>query len=314
MGTVLTLAARATLDEAVALLDSHDPRNIPAAIRLLRDWTRSLRESLTDEEWKEVVAQDLRTHPVFSILLEDPFIERSVRKPRGYAGDAVMLDYVYHHPANDLRLANTTARGRAICDFTTNAPGSAAVRNRVLMLAAEIDALCSLREKPAILSIACGHMREAVHSTAIAQRGFGRFLALDQDCRSLDVVQDDLCEYGVEARPGTVKDVIARGRHLGQFDFIYAAGLYDYLPEPVASRLLRAMVALLKPEGKVWVANFLEGIPDRGYLEAFGDWWLIYRTEQQMLDLAAPLPRDSYSSLRTFTEPENNVVFLEVCR
>src|SRR5215471_14831280 len=36
-----------------------------------------------------------QTHPLHRMALEDPFTERAFSKPRGYAGDAVMLDYIY---------------------------------------------------------------------------------------------------------------------------------------------------------------------------------------------------------------------------
>jgi hypothetical protein len=84
------------------------------------------------------------------------------------------------------------------------------------------------------------------------------------------------------------------------------------LNDRVGARLLRTMFDLVKPGGKVWIANFLPDIPDVGFMEALMDWWLIYRTPEQMRSLATDLPRAQVASLRTFTETENNVVFLEV--
>src|SRR4051794_26007505 len=34
-------------------------------------------------------------HPLRNLLHEDPFTFRAFSKPRGYAGDAVMMDYIY---------------------------------------------------------------------------------------------------------------------------------------------------------------------------------------------------------------------------
>jgi len=34
-------------------------------------------------------------HPIAKIILEDPYVRRAFDKPRGYAGDAVMLDFIY---------------------------------------------------------------------------------------------------------------------------------------------------------------------------------------------------------------------------
>ena len=89
---------------------------------------------------------------------------------------------------------------------------------------------------------------------------------------------------------------------------------FDYLNDKVAARLLRALFALTKPGGKVWVANFLQGIEDRGFMECMMDWWLLYRSEEDMARLAASLPEAENLSWRTFSEHENNIVFLELTR
>jgi extracellular factor (EF) 3-hydroxypalmitic acid methyl ester biosynthesis protein len=102
------------------------------------------------------------------------------------------------------------------------------------------------------------------------------------------------------------------GRHGGRFDFVYAAGLYDYLNDKVSARLLAAMFELVKPGGKVWIANFLPDIADVGFMEAMMDWWLIYRTPEQIKALTAGLPAEQVAGVRAFSETENNVVFLEV--
>ncbi|HKE29427.1 MAG TPA: class I SAM-dependent methyltransferase [Bryobacteraceae bacterium] len=285
------------------------------AVQLVRDEMHLARQQFgTEEEWKSAITHEIRANGVFDILHEDPFIGRSYVKPRGYAGDAVLLDFIYHHPAIGPYLDAATPRGRASTGFSTNSPAPRAVRNRAWLLATEIDAICGRNPKAQILSMASGHLREVLHSRAVQQRTFGRFVALDQDRQSVEAVREDLSQLGVEAQEGSVKDVIARGGRLGCFDFIYAAGLYDYLDDRVAKRLLVSLFGLLKKGGKVWIANFLPDIPDRAFMESFMDWWLVYRTPEQMRELAEPLAAGGCSGARTFVEHEGNIVFLEVCR
>jgi extracellular factor (EF) 3-hydroxypalmitic acid methyl ester biosynthesis protein len=279
---------------------------------LRRSLAQARRACPLPTEWHRIVERRVRSHKVLHVAHEDPFVERCYTKPRGYAGDAITLDFIYRHNANRALVERATKRGRALFTAGNTTPAPRAVRNRCVLLADEIDTLCARNTRAEILSIACGHLRESGHSEAIRERGFHRMVALDQDPESLAVVCDDYGPQGVEAVQGSVKTVIARGRELGRFDFVYAAGLYDYLNDKVGARLLRAMFDLVKPGGRVWIANFLPDIADVGFMEAVMDWWLVYRTPEQMRAFAAGLPPEQVCGVRAFTETEDNVVFLEV--
>lgn len=298
---------------AQRLFSAGDANSVMRAARLLRDTMADARREMTnDAEWRAAI-EKIRTHPVLRFAHEDPFVHRCWSKPRGYAGDAVLLDYIYDYPHSPFQ-DGTSPNGRASMMFTTDAPGPRAVRNRAWLLASEIDATCRRVKDAEFLSLACGHLREAASSAALRNGAAKRFVALDQDEESLEVVRRSSAHLGVEAREGSVRSVIARGRELGKFDFVYAAGLYDYLNDKVAARLLRALFDLTKPGGKVWIANFNKGIEDQGYMESFMDWWLIYRDEAEFARLADALPSNQVASARTFVEHENNIVFLEVIR
>jgi extracellular factor (EF) 3-hydroxypalmitic acid methyl ester biosynthesis protein len=54
-----------------------------------------IRLSVTTEEWRSFVGTTFREHRLHQLLLEEPFTRRAFYKPRGYAGDAATLDYVY---------------------------------------------------------------------------------------------------------------------------------------------------------------------------------------------------------------------------
>lgn len=308
-----TFAHDHALNAAHRLFRANDNDATMRAARILRDGMAQARQDYRDDtQWRSAIER-IRSHPVLRFAHEDPFVHRCWAKPRGYAGDARLLDYIYD-PQAAMEETGVSARGRASLLFTTDAPGPRAVRNRAWLLASEIDSTCRRLPGASILSLACGHLRESAASEALRDRAAGRFLALDQDEESLAVVRRDSGHLGVEAREGSVRSVIARGRELGKFDFVYAAGLYDYLNDKVAARLLRALFDLTKPGGKVWVANFLKGILDQGYMESFMDWWLIYRNEEEFRRLADCLPADQVASVRTFVEPEDNIVFLEATR
>ena len=164
------------------------------------------------EAWRAEVNRYVRSHPALPAAHENPFVGRCYSKPRGYAGDAVMLDFIYRHPANTSLVEQATKRGRELMKTCLTTPAPRAVRNRCRLLADEIDAVCMRNPRAEILSIACGHLREAEHSAALADGAFaGRFVALDQDADSLATVRRDHGKLGIEAKPGFRSDGGRRG-------------------------------------------------------------------------------------------------------
>ena len=80
--------------------------------------------------------------------------------------------------------------------------GSAAgwsVRHRGKVAARLIDDLARSTHRPDILSVACGHLREAELSGAVANSALGRFVAVDQDRDSVQFVADRWAANGVDA-------------------------------------------------------------------------------------------------------------------
>ena len=62
------------------------------------------------------------------------------------------------------------------------------------------------------------------------------------------------------------------------------------------------------------VANFMPGIRDVGYMEAFMDWRLIYRTRHDMTDLTMEIEEPEIRDLRLFTEESRNIIFLRLTK
>src|SRR5262249_39920320 len=142
----------------------------------------------------------------------------------------------------------------------------------------------------------------------------GRYIALDQDADSLEVVSRELGPLGIEPLHASVRDVLAGRVALAGFDLVYAAGLYDYLPTPVAQKLTRALFDALHPGGSLLIGNFLPDIASAGYMEAIMDWWLIYRSRAELLQLTERLPEREIEHIRIFADDIANVGFVEVVR
>ncbi|WP_315918475.1 class I SAM-dependent methyltransferase [Mesorhizobium sp. SP-1A] len=278
----------ATARLALALNLAHQAfvRQQPAAVIVERLAGRlhELRGTTSPAVWQQLIPL-AQQHRVAEYLMQDPFTRWSCEKPRGYSGDAGLLDIYYKHPAAAEEVASSTALGREIYAYTSEAASSVAGRERRDILAKTVDETADRVENAEILAIACGHLREAELSEALARGRLKRWVGLDQDPTSVGIVTRDLAGTAVSAVDGSVKGILRRAYDLGTFDLVYASGLYDYLPRAIGIRLLQRAMELVKPGGEFLFANFSDEITTDGYMETFMDWPLILRSADDMWDI-----------------------------
>jgi extracellular factor (EF) 3-hydroxypalmitic acid methyl ester biosynthesis protein len=98
---------------------------------------------------------------------------------------------------------------------------------------------------------------------------------------------------------------------LSDVDLVYAAGLLDYLPEPVAQRLMTSLYQMLAPGGRLFIGN-LKRVPDSTFMMEFIlDWHLEYRTPEIMLALGEAL-RPEPAKVGYVMDDLDNCIFLDV--
>jgi hypothetical protein len=248
------------------------------------------------------------------LLHQDPFTLRAFSKPRGYAGDAVLLDFIYGREEGWPPPDGITDLGRTIFEYLTATPACEGVRARRACVASMVDRLMEEGRRPHVLSIAAGHFREANLCTAVKRKKFGRFVALDADLESIKEIDRCYGRFGVETCAVSIRQLLTQKLQLGQFDVVYSTGLFDYLQQTTAQRLTSVMFQMLRPGGRLVVANFLPGIPDIGYMESYMDWKLIYRTRHEMVEISADIPQPRIRDIRIFTEENQNIIFLQVAK
>ena len=290
------------LDEALAQMKQ---QRFVHAFRVLGAPLSSLWTTMQATGFGPAARQLCANHELMGLVRQDPYTQRAAAKPRGYAGDAVMMDYVYAGQAP----SGTTPIGAGVFAATTRAPMGLSVLLRRSLLLGYIDDTVAEKDGARILSVASGHCRELAGSL-VEHTGFnGEFVALDQDPLSCDEVRRCHATHRVTVLNQSVRDLLARsGEGLGQFDLVYSAGLYDYLPEAMAGRLTSQLISLLKPGGRLLIANFVPGGSGRGYMELFMDWSLVVRDQATMMRLCEQAGAVEATS---FLDPHRNVVYVE---
>jgi hypothetical protein len=285
-------------------------RKEPAAsiVDRLAGRLHGLRRQAAPAVWRQLIPL-AQQHRVAEYLMQDPFTQWSFEKPRGYSGDASLLDIYYRHPSAGETVASSTPLGREIYAYTSDAPTSVAGRERRDILARNVDETARRVENAEVLAIACGHMREAELSAALAEGKLKRWVGLDQDPVSVGTVNRDLAGTAVEAVDGSVRGLLRRAYPLGAFDLVYASGLYDYLPSPVGVRLLQRAMEMVKPGGEFFFANFSDEITTDGYMETFMDWPLILRSADDMWDIIKAAVDMNHVEAEVFHGSNRNIVY-----
>jgi len=244
-------------------------------------------------------------HPIQQLILEDPFVRRAFEKPRGYAGDAPMLDYIYR--PGRVRLSGV---GEIVHQVTTETSTAKSISWRRDYLAARICKLLETTDRPDILSVAAGHMRELdIVSRKTEMRDF-RITALERDGASIKEICESYPSFDIRPVQKSVLHILRHGSHYPRFDYIYSAGLFDYLETKTAKRLIENLCAMLKSGGTLLIGNFAPENIGRGFMEFFMDWSLIYRDESDLIALVEDASPGA--AFRTFRDEEQNVSYVEV--
>ncbi len=290
---------------------------------LLFDGLNGVRARVDPSTWRDLVGV-IANHPVLGSIHEDPMTRRSFEKPRGYAGDAVLLDYIYRRRG----AREASAVGRAGYSYAVGRPAACAVRQRRDWLAFKIDraadAVAGAQASSAggdgaapigarVLSVASGHLREAESSAAVRSGALAELVALDADEESLAAVDAQQLP-NVTTVHLSIGRLLARWKHLGEFDLIYSAGLYDYLEPELARKLTARLFAMLRPGGRLLFTNFLPTVGDAGYMEALMGWSLIYRDLDELASVTASIPATEIEHLTTFQDPYDAIGYCEVVR
>ncbi|HEY7479997.1 MAG TPA: acyl-ACP desaturase [Gemmatimonadales bacterium] len=264
---------RTALDRCDSLLS---PRRAGEAVMQLVNDLAEIRATMPLGVWRAEVEAH-RRHPLHARLCQDPYIQAALRKPRGYAGDAETLDYVYQQVYD----GKLTALGHELFRVSTGAAIADAVRSRCAYLGAAIQGTVEHRGLATVVSVACGHLRE-LHHIPGEVLGQAQVVGLDHDERTIT----RLAALHPAARllpvRASVKEILQRRVALPPADLCYAAGLYDYLDERLATALTARLVAGLRPDGELLITNLTPANPEIAFMEVVMDWWMVYRDEHAL--------------------------------
>lgn len=278
-------------------------------------------------EAAQVSEDELIRHKAFAqrdlhpLILRSPFVYRSYQKPLGYAGDYEMVNMMLRDGHE-----GPTAYAQIINLMNLKIGAAQAHRNRIDILVDYLERTArsvQTAEQPAcILNIACGPAAEIqrfVRDSELANRC--RFTLLDFNQETLEYTRAQIeaaageggREVDIEYVQESVHSLLKRAAGRQEinapesFDLVYCAGLFDYLSDKVCSRLISLFYQWAKPHALILTTNVHTDNNARYWMEHLVEWYLVYRDEQQMLQLFP-----DRGTPRVYTDATGINVFFEI--
>lgn len=237
--------------------------------------TKMIQEEPFCEKWAD---EFYRLFDQFDI---SPVHQRARSKPLGYSGDYLIIDWIYTK-----KIAPSGLEKRFDSIFQSY-EAAEAVRNRKKYFIQKCrEFMKSKRGRVDILNLGCGPCRDVLEIYQASKNGTNlHFHCVDQEPEAIEYAKKLLTHNQVQ---DNVKLDCANIFHLkttNQYDFIWIAGLFDYLEDRVAKLLLKKVWRYLKKDGQIIFGNFSPKNPTRKSMEVGCHWYLIHRTAQDLIRL-----------------------------
>lgn len=256
-------------------------------------------------------------HP---LVLRAPFVHRTFSKPLGYAGDYEMVNQIMGDPRQ-----GPTSYFQLVNFMFLQAGVAQAHRNRIDILYSRLEALAQQAVQAGrpmrVLNIGCGPAQE-IQRLVLQSAHFDQleFVLVDFSEETLAYTREKLeslqhsgKQLRLSMQHESVNQLLKRSAQIqaveesDKFDFVYCAGLFDYLTDRVCARLVKYMALRTRAGGQILFTNVHSSNQERRWMEYFLEWHLIYRDEN---DVRKILPV-GLKDIEIFTDVSGVNLFVE---
>lgn len=265
-------------------------------------------------------------HQLHPLLLCSPFLNRTFSKPLGYAGDYEMVRMICRDPLEGGSLFAKIINLR----FLKQAPAEAH-RNRITYLTNKLEeeTLRVVRKgrKAKIFNLGCGPAQEIQNfllQDDLCDRA--EFTLLDFNEETVQYTQKTLSDIKMTERRKTIFNIYQRSvqeilKGVARvdsvfsphtYDFVYCAGLFDYLSDKFCQKLMDIFYNLLAPGGLLVVTNVDSSNPIKNLMRYILEWHLVYRDTKKLISLKPQIAHLDYVNMKLDSTRTN--IFLEVRR
>lgn len=250
------------------------------------------------EESPDREALEDRFFEICDLIDNGPLHSRARNKPLGYAGDYLIIDWIY------TRKTAKSGLGKYFDQFFHTCEAAQAVRNRKKYF---INKCLELSHKSPdavnILDLGCGPCRDVLETFQASSNGKNlHFHCIDHEVEAIQYASKLLRHTEAQNNIRLEQANVLRFRSNQKYDLIWSAGLFDYLEDGMASLLLKKLWRFLKDDGQIIFGNFSPSNPTKTGMDLALHWKLIHRSAYDLIQLCrdAKLP---FKEIEVESEP-----------
>ena len=279
-------------------------------------------------EASKVASHELELYKIFAqqnlhpLIMTSPFAHRTFHKPLGYAGDYAMVNMIWQN-----EYEGPTIYAQLINKLQLHFDAAEAHRNRINVLTERLIQTCekarALGRPAKILNIGCGpaiEIQNFIKTYPLLE--FAEFDLLDFNPETLANTEKQInlalqyskqkpkLDFILKSVHTLLKQTVSKKIHSENhqlYDFVYCAGLFDYLSDKACAQLLKIFHLWLLPGGVTLATNVHPNNSAFHWMEHLLEWHLIYRDENNMRKLTPHIGEQIVYSDKTGIN-----VFLEI--
>lgn len=222
--------------------------------------------------------------PLFNL---SPFNYYCLTKPRGYAGDFVMMDMIWENRTEKKESTSNHLNTR-LDDWIYRMPNCAANEERIHLLS---NFLSRHSNAKTIASIGCGAVIELLFFLSKNSNHTIQTVHLyDQDEGALECAKQKLSPFQIETvthKGNILKSILSVKKE--QYDLIYSSGLFDYFETLSCKKIASKLWKALKSKGNMCIINANPENPSRFWMEYAMDWELKYKDMNEFMSIFTQL-------------------------
>jgi extracellular factor (EF) 3-hydroxypalmitic acid methyl ester biosynthesis protein len=245
--------------------------------------------------------------PYFSDGVEMNAYIRS--KPLGYAGDYVMMNYIYEYNGEG-KFFGRDLYAMMLNHYTCNVDvASSNIQRKEYLKKKIIESVC-VRKDAEILSVGCGPAREWIELLKEKKIvGPVKVHLLDLEKNAIEFVRQELAKIDYDRSRISINfhmlDLIeiVKNRKMAEafqnVDLVYVSGVFDYLNDKISQRVIKGLLAITGKELVIFNMSE-ENDRHRAYYETLGEWVMFHRRREQVLGWVEPFKGELTARIEDF--------------